>query len=115
MLKHDEYLTCHPLQNSQNTVAAVLSGCLSKETKKPLEGGNWRFCPASIYRGGYQNREEPIQSNPMGSCKAQSAMQRPRSGPQTLSAATALAVAVQEQHNAVHDTSARCALERTEA
>ena len=114
MFKHDEYLTCHPLQNSRNTVAAVLSGCLSKETKKPPEGGNCRFCPTSIYRGGYQNREEPIQSNPMGSFKAQSAMQRPRSGPQTRSPATALAVALQEQHNAVHETSARFAFERSE-
>ena len=105
----------HPLEKSRNTDASVVNGFHSKDTKKPPEGGNCRFCPASIYRGGYQNREEPIQSNPMGSCKAQSAMQRPRSAPQTRSTATALAVAVQEQHNAVHETSARCALERTEA
>jgi hypothetical protein len=47
-LKHDEYLTCHPLKNSRNTVAAVLIGSLSKEAKKPPEGGNWWFCTASI-------------------------------------------------------------------
>ena len=77
---------------------------LQRNKEEPPEGGNRWFCPASIYRGGYQNREEPIQSNPMGSCKAQSAMQRPRSGPQTRSTATALAVALQEQHNAVPET-----------
>ena len=47
--------------------------------------------------------------------KEQSAMQRPWCGPQTRSTATALAVALQEQHNAVHETSARFAFERTEA
>ena len=80
MFKHDEYLTCHPLQNSRNTVAAALSGCLSKETKKPPEGGDRRFRPASIYRAGYQNREELNQSNPMGSCKAKAPCKIPGAG-----------------------------------